>query len=82
MTNTALLQKLIDGSGLKQAYIASRLGLSSYGFARKRDNLSEFLPSEIDALCDLLGINSVEDRFAIFFAKEVERDATAVISET
>ena len=72
MTDTLLLQKYIDNSGLKQAYIANKLGLSSYGFARKRDNLSEFLPSEIDALCDLLHIESVDDRFAIFFAKKVE----------
>ena len=72
MTDTLLLQKYIDDSGLKQAYIASKLGLSSYGFARKRDNLSEFLPSEIDALCGLLHIESVEERFAIFFAKKVE----------
>ena len=72
MTDTALLQQYIDKSGLKQAYIAEQLHLSSYGFARKRDNLSEFLPSEIDVLCRLLNIQSLEDRFRIFFAKKVE----------
>ena len=76
MTDTILLQKYIDNSGLKQAYIAKSIGLSPYGFARKRDNLSEFRPSEIDALCDVLHIDSMEDRFAIFFAKKVELDET------
>lgn len=69
MTDTMKLQEIIDRSGLKQAYIAEKLGLSPFGFARKRDNKSEFLPSEIDALCELLHIDSIEERFAIFFAK-------------
>ena len=72
MTDTAKLQAYIDKSGLKQAYIAEQLGLSSYGFARKRDNQSEFLPSEIDALCTLLRIDSLEEKFAVFFARKVE----------
>ena len=72
MTNTKLLKEWIKKSGLKQEYIAGRLNLSSYGFARKRDNLSKFDASEIDLLCDILGIESIEDRFAIFFAKDVD----------
>ncbi len=71
MTDTVKLQKYIDRSGLKQTFIAERLGLSSYGFARKRDNKSEFLPSEIDILCDLLKIETLEERFAVFFAEKV-----------
>lgn len=77
MTDTEKLQEYIDRSGLKQSYIAEQLGLSSYGFARKRDNLSEFLPSEINVLCELLNIQSVQERFEIFFACKVERNATA-----
>jgi hypothetical protein len=72
MTNTALLKEWIKKSGLKQEHIAEKLHLSSYGFARKRDNLSTFNAAEIDVLCDLLGIHSLEDRFAIFFAKDVD----------
>lgn len=68
LTNSEKLKQRIEDSGLKQSYIANKLGLSSYGFARKRDNISEFLPSEINALCDLLDIQSVEERFEIFFA--------------
>ena len=72
MTDTNALRKRIADSGLKQEFIAEKLGLTSYGFSRKRDNLSEFKPSEIDILCDLLNISSLDERFAIFFAKEVD----------
>lgn len=78
MTDTKELQNRIDASGLKQEYIASYLGLSSYGFARKKNNESEFKPSEIDALCSLLKINSIEERFAIFFKPKVELNETTV----
>ena len=50
MTNTAMLKKIIDESGFKQSFIAKHLGLSSYGFARNRDNVSEFTAKEIDSL--------------------------------
>ena len=76
MTDTARLNQLISESGLKLSYIASRLGLSTYGFARKRDNISEFTQSEIEALCEILGIEKVEDRFAIFFMKKVDAEST------
>lgn len=76
MTDTARLNQIIQQSGYKLSFIADRLGLSAYGFARKRDNLNEFTASEIDALCELLGITAIEDRFAIFFAKEVDGKST------
>lgn len=72
MTDTKKLQSLIDESGYKQEFLAKSLGISSYGFAKKRDNKSEFKPSEIDTLCRLLKINSIEERFAIFFSQRVE----------
>lgn len=78
MTDTEKLQEYIDRSGLKQAFIAKQLGLTSYGFARKRDNLGEFKPSEIDALCILLHIDTLEERFAVFFAPQVEVESTSM----
>lgn len=71
MTDTGKLQDCIDKSGLKQAYIANVLGLSSYGFARKRDNKSAFTAAEIASLCDLLHITRKE-MLSIFFAKGVD----------
>lgn len=76
MTDTARLNEIIQKSGYKISYIANQLGLSPYGFARKRDNLSDFTTREIDALCELLRIDSIEDRFAIFFAKKVDAKST------
>ena len=77
MTDSTRLNELIKESGYKLYFIANYLGLSVYGFSRKKNNLSEFTPSEIDKLCDLLHIDSLEDRFAIFFAKVVDAKSTA-----
>ena len=69
MTNTELLIELIDKSGYKRSYIASALGLkSTYGLANKINNVTEFKSSEINALCELLGIDDLEMKEAIFFA--------------
>lgn len=76
MTDTELLKDYIKESGYKQSFIAHQLGLTSYGFALKRDNKSEFLPSEIETLCELLKIDTLEERFNIFFANKVEFNAT------
>lgn len=71
MTNTPLLEKYIERSGYKRAYIAKALGISSYTLAMKINNLSEFRASEIETLCELLNIDVVE-RMEIFFAKVVD----------
>ena len=68
MTNTMLLNKKIDDSGYKRIYIAKAIGLkSAYGLAKKIRNETEFKASEINALCELLKIDS-EEKEAIFFA--------------
>ena len=67
MTNTPLLEKLVDESGYKRSYLAKCLGITSYTLAMKINNKSEFKPSEIDILCELLNID-VDKRMAIFFA--------------
>lgn len=76
MTDTIRLNGIINERGLKLSFIAKHLGLSPYGFARKRNNLSDFTASEIDKLCELLHIDNVEDRFAIFFAQQVDVKST------
>ena len=69
MTNTALLEAKIAESGLKKNYIAKTIGLSPYGLARKIRNESEFKSGEIDGLCEVLQISSLEEKDLIFFAK-------------
>lgn len=76
MTNTPLLEKLIDESGYKRSYLAKCLGITAYALAMKINNKSEFKPSEIDILCELLNID-VDTRMAIFFAKKVEYSSTS-----
>lgn len=69
MTNTALLEELISKSGYKKSYIAKAIGLkSAYGLAKKIRNENEFKAKEINALCELLKIDSLEEKERIFFA--------------
>lgn len=68
MTNTAKLNDRIQQSGLKKSYIAKMLGIADATLARKINNAQDFKASEINALCELLGINSLEEKEAIFFA--------------
>ena len=69
MTNTELLEAKIKDSGYKRSYIAKAIGLkSAYGLAKKIKNETEFKTSEINALCELLKISSLEEKEQIFFA--------------
>ncbi len=68
MTNTEKLNKRIEQSGLKKAHIAKSLGMAVSTLSRKISNKMDFKASEIDALCDVLGIESLEEKEAIFFA--------------
>lgn len=72
MTNTEKLRDIIDLSGYKRSHIASVLGISTAALAQKIDNRREFKASEIDALCKLLGIKSLTEKEAIFFAEKVD----------
>jgi hypothetical protein len=68
MTNTELLEKKIQDSGLKKSYLAEKVGLSIVGFRRCCVNKAEFRASQIQTLCRELQIESLEEKQAIFFA--------------
>ena len=70
MTDTALLEDIIDKSGFKRSYIAKTIGLSAFGLAKKIRNENEFKSSEINGLCKLLKIESLELKEKIFFAAQ------------
>lgn len=72
MTRTEELRKLLDDSGLKRGYVAEKLGITRQALAMKIENQTEFKPSEILQLCEMLGISNLEDRERIFFAQEVD----------
>lgn len=68
MTNTALLEQAIKDSGLKKAFLAEKVGLTPAGFYNCVNNKAEFRASQINILCDVLGIESLERKEAIFFS--------------
>lgn len=68
MTDTAKLNKRIEDSGLKKSYIAKVLGVADSTLSRKIANMQEFKASEIDTLCNILNIETLEEKEAIFFA--------------
>lgn len=70
MTDTEVLKELIISKGLKLKYVAQYLGLSSYGLSMKINNEREFKTSEVAALCELLEIESLEVKEAIFFKQK------------
>lgn len=67
MTDSEALKEIIKSKGLKLKYVADCLGLTSYGFALKLNNRQEFKTSEVAALCELLEINDLEEKEALFF---------------
>lgn len=70
MTDTEALRYIINKRGFKIKFVAETLGLSTYGFLLKVNNKQEFKTSEVAALCELLQIESLEEKEAIFFAKQ------------
>lgn len=72
MTNTELLNKAIDDSGLMNCWIMKQLGIKSYSTLRaKIENRQEFKASEIAKLCAILHLDS-DQMNEIFFAADAE----------
>ncbi|MHA9740238.1 hypothetical protein [Robinsoniella peoriensis] len=69
MTDTLKLRERIMQSGLKYKYIAEQMGLTRYGLMQKINNQYDFKSSEIAMLCDILRIESLEEKEKIFFAQ-------------
>ena len=72
MTDTAKLERIIKNSGYKYGFIAEKIGISYQALRNKLNNKSEFLPTEIEALCKLLGITELKEKNDIFFASFVD----------
>lgn len=66
MTDSKMLRKAVEKSGLKYNHIAGQLDLSRAGLLLKIDGKNEFKASEISKLCEVLGITN-EQRERIFF---------------
>lgn len=76
MTNTKLLNELIQQSGLKKIYIAEKIGVTAVGLSNLIAGKSEFKATQINKMCELLGIEDLELKEAVFFADYVALEAT------
>lgn len=81
MTDTIELNGLIRDSGLTKSYIANKLGITLYGFQKKRENKSQFTAEEIKILCEILKIKSLREKEKIFFAEKVDKMTTKLNKE-
>lgn len=72
MTNTLKLKALLLLNGLNQEDLAKYLGLSKQAINMKINNKRAFRLTEISKICDLLKIDNVQERFAIFFVNNVD----------
>lgn len=68
MTNTKLLRERINASGLKLTYIASQLRISLRALTMKITNQTQFKPSEIKRLCEILSIETAEEQVQFFLS--------------
>lgn len=68
MTNKEMLEQAIRDKGLKKSFLAEKIGLTPAGFYNCLNNRAEFKASQINTLCDLLGIEDLQTKEAIFFA--------------
>lgn len=68
MTNTEMLNNLIDYKGLKRTYIAEQIGISRCTLSKKINNKASFNQYEIERLCEVLDIKNLQLKEAIFFA--------------
>ena len=69
MTNTNLFKKKMKDKGLKQMYIAEKIGITSYSLSLKINNKNDFKSKEIQKICEILSINTLEEKEKIFFGK-------------
>ena len=69
MTNTKMLNDLIDKLGLKRSYVAEKAGFSRATLYKKINNQVPFNQYEIERLCEILKIKDLKTKESIFFNK-------------
>lgn len=72
MTNSLAVRNLIKKRGLKLSFIAEKLKITRCCLSMKIDNRTEFKSSEIAALCEILNVESLEQKEKLFFAQKVD----------
>ena len=77
MTDTILLKKVIDESGISITFLAEKLGISRVGFYKKLNGETEYKASEIFKLQKILHLTD-KARDKIFFAENSELNSRNV----
>lgn len=77
MVNTALLEDAIRASGKRKQYLADKIGCTVQSFRARCVNKYDFKSSDIDILCQELGITRLTDKERIFFARNVDNQSTS-----
>ena len=72
MVNTGLLEDAIRASGKRKQYLADKIGCTVQSFRMRCTNKYDFKSTDIDILCQELGITRLTDKERIFFAKNVD----------
>ena len=70
MIDTARLRESISSRGYKLSYVANMLNISGTSLTSKLENRTSFKLEEVSKLCNLLKIDSLEEKESIFFAKK------------
>ena len=68
MTDTVLLKKKIEESGLRLDYIYENLEISRASLHNKLSGKTEFTLKEVQRLCEVLNITSLREKDKIFFS--------------
>lgn len=69
MVDTQLLEEEITNSGKKKSYLADKCNCSVQALRLKIKGVYDFSSTQIDVLCDELGIKSLTKKEKIFFKK-------------
>lgn len=72
MVNTALLEEAIRASGKRKSYLAEKIGCTLQSFRMRCVNKYDFKSTDIEILCQELGITKLTEKERIFFAKNVD----------
>ena len=76
MINTQYLEEKIAASGKTKTHLASKMGMSLQAFRLKSTNKFDFTTTQVEILCDELGITKLSEKERIFFAKKVDTSST------
>lgn len=68
MTNVDLLKEKVEKSGLKNSFIADKLGISRAAWYKKLNGQNKLTAEEVQGLCEVLRITSLREKEDIFFA--------------